>query len=68
LFAFLALKPKAWINTQTKTLDAAFKSQLIPQIKTVAKITHAKIKTLQEIKHKFKQYEITSTVDSIAGF
>jgi hypothetical protein len=53
-----ALKQKAWIKTQTKTIDAALKSQLIPQIKTVAKVIDAKI-------NNFKQNGITST-NSIA--
>ena len=41
--SLFALKQKAWIKTQTKTIDAALKSQLIPQIKTVAKVIDAKI-------------------------
>jgi hypothetical protein len=63
--ALFALKQKAWIKTQTKTIDAAFKSQLIPQIKTVAKVIDAKINVLKKIKHNFKQNGITST-NSIA--
>jgi hypothetical protein len=63
--ALFALKQKAWIKTQTKTIDAALKSQLIPQIKTVAKVIDAKINILKKIKHNFKQNGITST-NSIA--
>jgi hypothetical protein len=63
--AFFALKQKAWIKTQTKTIDAALKSQLIPQIKNVAKVIDAKINILKKIKHNFKQNGITST-NSIA--
>jgi hypothetical protein len=64
--ALFALKQKAWIKTQTKTIDAALKSQLIPQLKTVARVIDAKINNLKKIKHNFKQNEITSTLDSIA--
>jgi hypothetical protein len=63
--ALFAFKQKAWIKTQTKTIDAALKSQLIPQIKTVAKVIDAKINILKKIKHNFKQNGITST-NSIA--
>jgi hypothetical protein len=52
--ALFALKQKAWIKTQTKTIDAALKSQLIPQIKTVAKVIDTKINVLKKIKHNFK--------------
>jgi hypothetical protein len=63
--SLFALKQKAWIKTQTKTIDAALKSQLIPQIKTVAKVIDAKINIVKKIKHNFKQNGITST-NSIA--
>ena len=63
--ALFALKQKAWIKTQTKTIDAALKSQLIPQIKTVAKVIDAKINIVKKIKHNLKQNGITST-NSIA--
>jgi hypothetical protein len=60
--SLFALKQKAWIKTRTKTIDAALKSQLIPIIKTVAKVIDAKINILKN----FKQNGITSTLDSIS--
>jgi hypothetical protein len=64
--AFLGTKPKAWLKTQAKILDDAFKSQLMPQIKTIAKAIDGKISIFNKIKHNFKSFRSTSTLEIVS--
>jgi hypothetical protein len=64
--ALLSSKPKVWLKTQAKILDDAFKSQLIPQIKTIAKVIEGKISIFNKIKPNFKLIESTSTLEKIS--
>jgi hypothetical protein len=64
--AFLGTKPKAWLKTQAKILNDAFRSQLMPQIKTIAKAIDGKISIFNKIKHNFKSIRITSTLEIIS--
>jgi len=63
--ALLSSKPKVWLKTQAKILDDAFKFQLIPQIKTIAKVIDGKISFFNTIKRNFKLIESTSTSERI---